>query len=575
MSAWTQTMLLWSWQALLLVGLILIVVKVGRSQSAAARHSFWLLGVLVIAILPAANIAIRALPTPIAIGPIMSVAQLPAVTAVMAVTQSASEQAPAPMRDRVSIALFAVWIAGVLISGVRSVRTHRRWRRIAQSALGVEHNQGSIPLGYSTEVETPILVGTLRPMILLPADIDTWTNDEERRAVLLHEMAHVQRRDHWVSPVQALLGAIFFFHPAVRYALRQLILERELACDERVLAAGANPSTYAEIILKVAERSIPGRQSDCPAFNPSGKILERRIDMILSDQPFASSRWHLPAIGRAAIVLALAALLLPQRAVTAEMLVPPPVEIRAAAFEPLVQGMSVIASAITKEASAEPVQAPPAQTQAPAQSGTVSGTIFDPSGAVVPGVTVTLLAAPPGTSRTAVSNVSGLFSIPQVPPGQYTLQTKLPDFANIERTILMRSGETSAHDVFLPLRSIATHVQITASRPTVLQPPNSPPTPQRVGGVIAQPSLISQVKPQYPAAARAAGIQDYVQLQAIIGRDGSITFLQVDPVQPGSGNPAFIKAAMEAVQQWRYRPGTLNGSPIDVPTTIVLNFMLD
>lgn len=573
-------MLLWSWQALLLVGLILVVVKGGRPKSAAARHSFWLLGVLVIALLPAANMAIRALPVaPMAIAPIMAVAQLPAVTAVVVGTQPASPESPAPARDLVPISLFAMWIAGVLISGVRSVRTHRRWRRIARSALGVEHNRGSIPLGYSTEVETPILVGTLRPMILLPASIDTWTNDEERHAVLLHEMAHVQRRDHWVSPVQALLGAIFFFHPAVRYALRQLILERELACDERVLTAGTNPSTYAEIILKVAERSIPGRQSDCPAFNPSGKILERRIDMILSHQPFAaasaSSRWLLPAIGRAAIVLSLAALLLPQRAVTAEILAPPAPETRVASLEPLTQGMSVIASAIVKEAAAEPVQAPPAQPQAPALSGTVSGTISDPSGAVVPGVSVTLLAVPPGTPSVVVSNDSGRFSFPQVPPGQYTLQAKLPGFTNIERTILVRPGETSAHDVFLPLRGIATHVQITASRPAVLQSPNSPPSPLRVGGVIAQPTLISQVKPQYPAAARAAGIQDYVQLQAIIGKDGSIAFLQVDPIQPGSGNPAFIRAAMEAVQQWRYKPGTLNGAPIDVPTTIVLNFMLD
>jgi protein TonB len=95
-----------------------------------------------------------------------------------------------------------------------------------------------------------------------------------------------------------------------------------------------------------------------------------------------------------------------------------------------------------------------------------------------------------------------------------------------------------------------------------------------VGGVIAQPNLISQVKPQYPAAARALGIEGFVQLQAIIGTDGVIGALQVDPNGPGTEDIEFIRAAMDAVRQWRYKPGMLNGSAIEIATTITVNFSL-
>jgi TonB family protein len=571
MSVWAQTLLLWSWQSLLLVGLVLVVVRIARAQSAASRHSFWLLSVVVISVLPGVNAIVRALPVEApSVAPIRYIAQLPEVT-VEAIPTTAQSSAPA--RNFVTPSLFAIWIAGVLISAARSFRAHRRWRRIVRSAAGAGETGSSIPMCYSSEVEAPVLVGTLRPVIVMPADFETWTTPEERRAVLLHEAAHVERRDHWVSPLQAVLGAVFFFHPAVRYALRQLVLERELACDEHVLSVGTSPATYAEVILRVAERSIPGRQSDYPAFNSPGKILERRIEMILSYGPLVSGSRRLPAIGRAAVVVGLTSLLLPQGAIPAEMTLPPPPEISVATFQPLMEGVSVVASAITRKPWAEPVHAAPVQA-AQAALGTLSGTIFDPSGAVIPGVTVTLTAVPAGTLQTVVTNGTGLFTFPQVTPGQHRLQTRLPGFANTERTILMGSGGTLVQDVSIAVAGIVTSVEVSARRPATAQNPDTTPLPLRVGGAITQPNLISQVKPQYPAAARASGIEGFVQLQAIIGKDGVIVGLQVDPNGTGTVDPEFVRAAMDAVRLWRYRPGMLNGSPIEVATTITVNFSL-
>jgi periplasmic protein TonB len=82
-------------------------------------------------------------------------------------------------------------------------------------------------------------------------------------------------------------------------------------------------------------------------------------------------------------------------------------------------------------------------------------------------------------------------------------------------------------------------------------------------------NLIHKVQPDYPPVARAARIQGPVVLRAIIGKDGGIANLRVL-----SGHPVLVKAAMDAVSQWRYRPYSLNGEPVEVETQITVNFVL-
>jgi protein TonB len=90
---------------------------------------------------------------------------------------------------------------------------------------------------------------------------------------------------------------------------------------------------------------------------------------------------------------------------------------------------------------------------------------------------------------------------------------------------------------------------------------------QRIGGDVAQANLISSPKPQYPALARAARVQGVVLLNATISKEGTIKDLKVI-----SGHPLLNEAAMEAVRQWRYKPQMLNQQPIEVITTITVNF---
>jgi periplasmic protein TonB len=96
-----------------------------------------------------------------------------------------------------------------------------------------------------------------------------------------------------------------------------------------------------------------------------------------------------------------------------------------------------------------------------------------------------------------------------------------------------------------------------------------PPQKVRVSGGVAEGLLIYKVKPQYLPLAIQARVQGRVILQAVIGRDGSVQNLRVI-----SGHPLLVASAMDAVRQWRYRPYLLSGEPVEVDTTINVDFTL-
>jgi TonB family protein len=574
MSYWAELMLLWSGQSLAMIGTLWIAFAVVRVRSAAERYRLWLAGLIVIAVLPAANVFVRtfsvALP---AEAPLRHLTQLPEpltpVPPIVAPSAEVRPAAPSRRPDPMPI-LFGLWVAGVLISIYEPLRSYLKFRRLRATALIASGLPLRVPVGYSTEVRAPMLAGIFRPMILLPADIKTWADPEEQRAMMLHEAAHFERRDHLLNAFQTLLGAVLFFHPAVRYALRQLTVERELACDERVLAAGARAEAYAETLLKAAERSIAGREGCQPAFNTSGKILDRRMTMILNYPASSLNSSRVSQFLRAAIVCGLAFALLPERGIVSETPLSIPV---------LVAGVPVISLAqqtTTTSAPAAVAQAiPPAAVQPPAQiqTGSLSGTVYDPTGAVLPGVTVRIFNRSGGVDRTAVTNDRGGYALPQINAGDYTFEVRLPGFANHTRTILIRA-QPEVQDAVLQVGRAMTFVEVSVEAPqTPAASPAPSPSPLRVGGVISAPNLISQPKPAYPPGARAKLAQDVVLLDAVVATDGSVQSIQVNP-SGGNSNLELIHAAIEAAKQWRYRPALLNGTPIEFPLTISVSFKM-
>jgi beta-lactamase regulating signal transducer with metallopeptidase domain len=286
-------------------------LKICRAKAPALKHQVWLFGLVAVAALPLCAKLAQRFPAlqpagaTLRYAPVMSyVIEAPRLVieaeplATAQVSPPAKTVAPTAKTFTLGPLLFTIWLHGALVVTVRLLMSCIRLRRIRDGAppvrpadLGCTENEalmmGKISLRLSPEIRSPLLTGVFRPAILLPADIVAWTTPAERVAIIQHELAHVARRDPLVNLFQTALHVIFFFHPLVRYASRQMSLEREMACDDRVVSLGASAATYAESILKVAERAVAAG----PAFNgryqlafiSHKQILKRRIEMILNN----------------------------------------------------------------------------------------------------------------------------------------------------------------------------------------------------------------------------------------------------------------------------------------------------
>jgi protein TonB len=113
--------------------------------------------------------------------------------------------------------------------------------------------------------------------------------------------------------------------------------------------------------------------------------------------------------------------------------------------------------------------------------------------------------------------------------------------------------------------------EVPAYRAPAPPPPSKVEVPRRirVGGQYQSAKLIFQPKPDYAPIAKMARIQGTVRLEAIISEDGTIQDLKVM-----NGHPLLLKAALEAVQRWRYQPTLLNGKAVEVVTEVDVNFIL-
>ena len=193
--------------------------------------------------------------------------------------------------------LTAVWLIGFItmmsfwcvqwlrISGlVRSARPLIEGREVdllrkAERLAGLPRSVPLLPSGNSME---PGVFGIIRPVLLWPEGIARHMDDAHLESVLAHEVCHVRRRDNLTSAIHMLVEAIFWFHPVVWWMERQLVKERERACDEAVLQLGNEAAVYAESILNVCK--FYTEPSIACISGVTGSELKQRIARIMSGQ---------------------------------------------------------------------------------------------------------------------------------------------------------------------------------------------------------------------------------------------------------------------------------------------------
>ena len=108
----------------------------------------------------------------------------------------------------------------------------------------------------SDSLGVPAAIGFFKPAVVFPSWAMEELSAEELNSILLHELAHLARWDDWTNLAQKFLRCLFFFHPAVWWIESKLSLEREMACDDIVLARTSNPRAYAECLVSLTEKGL-------------------------------------------------------------------------------------------------------------------------------------------------------------------------------------------------------------------------------------------------------------------------------------------------------------------------------
>ena len=268
----------------IVLGAAWIATALLRRRSADLRHRVWL----------AAIIAMALLLLPVSVPQTMR----------MTIDASAAAPATASAAARSIQALPVVWsiIAALLLLrwGLGVLRLHRITRRA--------HGTGSIRVSES--IQTPMTWGAIRPVILLPAYVEDWA-DEQRDVVIRHERAHIDRRDWLWQGFAQVITAVFWFHPLVWLAAAQMRQEAEHAADDATLATGVQAPDYADRLMAVARRlssNSPAAAAVAGVAMVRQPALTSRIAAILDT---ARTRTGASARARIGVVLAAAALLVP------------------------------------------------------------------------------------------------------------------------------------------------------------------------------------------------------------------------------------------------------------------------
>jgi len=508
-----------------------------RKQPAALRHWVLAAALAIAATQPVMKQIIPALPMP-------SVAWAPeAITPEPVVETSVAFQlagqgsvatvVAAPDWSRVAL---TAWAAGAAISlstllfgalwltwlGSRAAPAGDRWQAAAQQV----RNQLGIPRAVSVLVTNhPALLvtwGAISPVILLPRDAQSWSNDRIR-LVLAHEMAHLIRGDWMIQLFAEMARAINWFNPLFWLACARLRRESEYACDDIVLDLGIGGTSYASHLIDLARTfSVHGRTwLPAPSIaRPS--TLERRVRAMLNPQV---NRRPVSMMRRAALAIVLLAFALP---------------------------IAAASQAIS----------------------TPHGTVTDPMGRPLADATLRLNAINSDQVFETRSDANGLFQFAAVPAGEYMISVRSPGFSGARHRMQLAGGAVTI-SLKAQVGTLQETVSVVGGGKTgpryveELRMTHTAPTcSETAAGQLTPPMKVKDVRPRYKQEWLSEKIEASILLEARIGPDGAVRGVNViSPV-----NAQLEDEAIESVSQWRFTPTYLNCQPVEVQMFVTVKF---
>jgi len=296
----------------LFIGVIIGLKKLlGKYLSARIQYNIWLLFLLLL--------AVPFLPVTFHFGQMVTRLSLPLKRHTL--TNSADIQSPIPlttdsalgrMNDfAVSIStktspvihalLLLVWGIGVLAMLILAFHSLKKLHALEKSALPLQNSKvkkiyqeclsemgikKSIPIYSTAFLKSPITVGYIKPRIYMPIHLISDFNGQDIRFMLLHELQHYRRKDTVIGMFMNLAGILYWFNPLVWYALKEMLCEREIACDSAVLQmlSETDYKAYGNTLINLAEKISLSPFPFALGIGGSMEQIKRRILNIASFQ---------------------------------------------------------------------------------------------------------------------------------------------------------------------------------------------------------------------------------------------------------------------------------------------------
>lgn len=485
-----------------------------------------------------------------------------------------------------------------------------------------------VPVLETGLVSVPTVAGWFKPAVLLPEGAAGEFDRPMLDALVAHELAHIRRHDCVTNLLQTVVENLFFFHPAIWWVSGSVRAEREACCDDDAVAICGDALVYARALSQAERfrSSQPViALSSSPLLPRIRRLTEMRKSKMSRITAFCVALLAFSFIGVAAtgsVLLASIPPLSSSSAVSASApsgtqdsdkkspetqnpaqssrkavpVTPPPPVVKPAA--PRVPGEvkgSIVGGIRGDVKGGVPgsvvggiVGGVPGGIQGGVEgpvprrvvivnpsdfvSGntgetrhlTISGRIYDPTGAVVPGVSIALR-----NGATSVplqeSNAEGRFEISMDCPLNANLEFRMPGF--LPSVYDCRSLQSGKLDVGLALAQGSNLVVITASRSDSSRA--SEKQPDRIFSGIKEPRLIRRTEPIYPQEARTRNIEGTVELKSFVDEEGVVKYATVL-----KGDPVLAQAAIDAVKQWKYSPAIINGQPWPAEVNVTVYFRM-
>ncbi len=580
-----------------LIGMAWLAARLWRARSAAVRHQVWSVAFTGLLLLPLLSTALPAWRVPVAsslVRPglvfrtnVLGSSLEPAGTAARHGTSLPGKFAP--WAD-LSEMLMAIWALGAAASFGQMLMGWTAIERLRRSAKPCELRQfqflkhllgigGEVNLLETARGSMPSTYGFFRPTIFVPGDARGW-DEERQRVVLLHELAHVRRKDAATHLLARAALALYWWNPIVWFAWREFLQERERAADDLVLGAGAEAAGYASQLLEIARSmQMPAAYGWAAMTMARRSQLEDRLLAILDSGRDRQTPRRASAIALAAAI----AIIFPVAALHAK---------GEAAAVGQTSGDSVAGGLIKEgnrargqrkfdaakefyERATKAASSGPEAATAMIDRGEIELSMKDYAAATDDFEKAqTADSGKTGEARMWMAITQERQNNLDAADGLYqgALAAEDPHVAaaatimELYGKLLRAQGrEDDAKKMLGQAFDIRQALMAEMERS---QPPG--PDVRRIGGDVNPPVLASKVEPEYSEEARIAKYEGLVLLSVEVGADGIAHNIRV---MRGLGL-GLDQKAVEAVRQWRFKPASENGQPVAVAAHIEVNFRL-